>query len=339
MRHFVIVGILVILMAVLTYTGLTSVGLMPVAASAQAGSIHQAGSIDWMWNWQVVAMSFLFALIVVPMLYSLVVFRRRKGDTTDAEHIEGNTTLEITWTVIPLFLVITFAYMGAYSLGETRRADPNAMEVKVTAIQWSWKFQYPDYGITTTELYLPVGKQIVLKMESSDVIHSFWVPEFRVKQDVVPGRVTEYRVTPILEGSYKVRCAEICGTSHSYMESPVVVVSQAGFDAWVAARQAEAAAAQTPEGRGQLLVAANGCAACHTIDGSQNPNGPTWLGLFGSEVVLTDGATVTADEAYLTESIKNPTAKVVEGFNPVMPVFPFSDAEISDIVAYIKTLK
>ena len=138
MRHFVIVGILIIAMAVLTYTGLNAAGLMPVEASAQAIPI------DWLWNLQVAAMSFLFALIVVPLFYSLIVFHRRKGDTGDGEHFEGNTTLEITWTVIPLFAVLTFAYLGAYSLGETRRVDPQAMEIKVTAQQWAWSFEYPD---------------------------------------------------------------------------------------------------------------------------------------------------------------------------------------------------
>jgi cytochrome c oxidase subunit 2 len=334
MRHFVIVGILVIVASVLTYVGLDSANLLPVAASAQAVPI------DWLWNWQVIAISFLFALIVVPMVYSLIVFRRKKGDATDAEHMEGNTTLEITWTVLPLFIVVAFAYMGAYSLGETRRADPNAMVVRVTAIQWSWKFEYPDYGITTEDLYLPVDKQVVLRMEAGDVLHSFWVPEFRIKQDVVPGRVTEYRVTPTLEGSYKVRCAELCGTAHYSMESPVVVVPQADFDEWVVARQAEAAAAaQNPEGRGRLLVTANGCTACHSLDGSTLP-GPTWLGLFGSEENLADGTTVTVDEAYLTESIKDPLAKLVEGFQPIMPTtYGFTDEQIADLIAYIKTLK
>ena len=163
-------------------------------------------------------MSFFFALIVVPIAYSLIVFRRKKGETGDGEHIEGNTKLEIAWTVLPLFVVFLFAYLGSVSLGNIRRVDSNAMVVKVTGIQWTWKFEYPDYGVISKELYLPVNKQVVLKMQSTDVIHSFWVPEFRFKQDVVPGRVTEYRVTPILVGDYKVRCAELCGTSHSYME-------------------------------------------------------------------------------------------------------------------------
>ncbi len=333
MRHYVIVGILVIVMAVLAYVGLDSAGLMPVEAS------RQAESIDWLWNLQIIAMSFLFALIVVPMVYSLIVFRRKKGDTTDAEHIEGNTALEITWTVIPLFVVIAMAYVGAYSLGETRRVDPQAMVVRVRAQQFSWSFEYPDYGIVSDELHLPVNRQVVLKMESADVIHSFWVPEFRVKQDVVPGRVTEYRITPSLVGNYKVRCAELCGTSHAYMEKPVIVNEQAGFDAWIKEQQAIAAASQTPEGQGKLLTLKSGCTGCHSIDGAKL-TGPTWLGLYGSEVELADGSAVIADDTYITESILDPKAKEVAGFSPTsMPPYVFTGEEIANIIAYMKTLK
>lgn len=334
MRHFVIVGILVVIMAILTYVGMAAVGLMPVEASAQAGPI------DWLWNLELITISFLFALIVVPMTYSLVVFRRRKGDTTDAGHIEGNTNLEIVWTIIPLFIVMAFAYLGAGNLAEIRRVDPTAMVVKVTGIQWSWKFEYPAYGVVSTELHVPENKQVLLQMTSNDVIHSFWVPEFRVKQDLVPGRITELRITPTLIGDYKVRCAEICGTSHAYMESPVIVSSQADFDAWMAEQVKLAEqAAQTPEGRGQALVAANGCAACHSVTGAEGI-GPTWFGLFGHEVLLSDGSVVNADEAYIAESIKAPQAKIVAGFeNQLMPTYNFTDEQIADIVAFIKTLR
>jgi len=336
-RHFVIVGILVLLLAVLIYIGLDSAGLMPVEASAQAGDI------DWMWNLEVVAMSFLFSLIVVPLVYSLVVFRRRKGDTTDAEHMEGNTRLEIAWTIVPLFIVMAYAYLGAINLADVRRVDPDATIVKVRGIQWSWSFEYPavnGVSVISDELHLIKGKQVLLRMTSSDVIHSFWVPEFRVKQDLVPGRITELRITPVLEGNYKVRCAELCGTSHAYMEKPVVVSSQANFDAWMTEQLkiAEQAAA-TPEGHGQLLVSANGCGACHSINGAAGI-GPTWFGLFGSQVKLRDGTVVTADEAYLTESIKAPQAKIVAGFeNQLMPTYGFPDQDIADLVAYIKTLR
>lgn len=335
MRHFVIVGILVILVAILTYVGLDAVGLMPVPASAQAVPI------DWLWDLQVKIIAFLFALIVVPMVYSLVFFRKRKGDMTDAEHIEGNTKLEIVWTVIPLIVVLGLAYIGAQNLGETRRADPNAMVVNVTGFQWGWRFDYPDYGISSDELYLPVNRQVLLKMTSTDVLHSFWVPEFRVKQDLVPGRITELRITPTLIGdTYKVRCAEICGTSHAYMENPVIVVDDVNFDAWVAEQQVLAeSAGQTPEGRGQALVAANGCVACHSLDGAAGV-GPTWFQLAGSEVRLSDGSTVIADDAFLAESILQPQATIVAGFeNQQMPAYSFTDEQIADIIAYIKTLR
>jgi len=337
MRHFVIVGILVIVVTVLIYLGLDAAELMPVAASAQANPI------DWMWNLELIAMSFLFALIVVPMFYSLVVFRRKKGDTTDAEHIEGNTTLEITWTVIPLFAVMAFAYLGAVNLSDTLRVDPDAMVVKVTGRQWFWTFEYPPIdgiSVASDELHLPVGKQVLLQMTSTDVIHSFWVPEFRVKQDLVPGRITELHITPTLEGNYKVRCAELCGTAHYSMEKPVVISSQGDYETWMV-EQIEIAkiAASTPEGSGQLLVAANGCAACHSINGAAGI-GPTWLGLFGRQEILTDGSVVVADDAYIHESIKAPQAKIVAGFeNQLMPTYGFTDEQIVNIIAYLKTLK
>ena len=334
MRHFLVVGVLVIIVAVLTYVGLNSVGLMPIEASAQSVSI------DWLWNWEIVAISFLFSLIVVPMAYSLIVFRRRKGETGDGEHIEGNTPLEIAWTIVPLFIVLAFAYMGAYSLGETRRVDPNALIINVKAQQWVWTFEYPEYGIISKELHLPVNKQVVLKMQSADVIHSFWVPEFRVKQDIVPGRVAEYRITPTLIGNYKVRCSELCGTSHAYMEGPVIVNSEADYNAWISTQSAIAAeASKTPEGQGKLLTVRNGCIGCHSVDGAKM-TGPTWFGLYGSNVPLADGTTVIADDAYISESILNPKAKEVAGFSPtVMPPFALSETEISNIIAYLKTLK
>lgn len=340
MQHFVVVGILVILMSILTYFGLDAIGLAkqmhPVVGSAQAASIDQ------LWNLEMIVISFLFSLIVVPMVYSLVVFRRKKGDTSDGEHFEGNTTLEIGWTVVPLIIVVVFAYLGAYSLGEVRRVDPQAFVVNVKAQQFVWTFEYPEYGIISNELYLPANKQVVLKMESTDVIHSFWVPEWRVKQDVVPGRVTEYRITPTLQGNFKVRCAELCGMSHYAMENLIVVTSEEDYNAWIAEQRLLAAtAAQTPEGQGKLLAVQYGCSGCHSVDGSPL-TGPTWFGLFGKEEEMLDGSTVTVDEAYITESIVEPNAKIVAGFTSpsAMPAYPTLTAEeISNIIAYIQTLK
>ncbi len=339
MRHFVVVGILIIVVTVALVIGLDAAHVMPIEASAQAVPI------DWMWGIQEIAMSFLFALIVVPMFYSLVVFRRRKGDTSDGEHFEGNTSLEIAWSALPLVIVVVFAYLGAVNLSDTLRRDPSAMVVKVTGIQWSWKFEYPadpETGIVVSsdELHIPVGQQVLLRMTSTDVIHSFWVPEFRVKQDLVPGRFTELVITPTLIGEYKVRCAELCGTSHAYMEKPVIIETQEAYEAYLATLVADAIdALKTPEGRGRLLVSSNGCVACHSLDGAVGI-GPTWQNLFGSEVTLSGGAVVIADEAFITESIKNPQAQIVAGFETQqMPNYGFTDEEIAAIVAYIKTIK
>src|SRR5512135_3183204 len=240
MRHFVIAGILVVLTSFLTYFGLMAIGLMPVEASAQSLIVDQ------LWSWDLMAISFLFAVIMVPLVYSLIVFRRRKGDTSDGKYDEGKQTLEVTWTIIPLLLVTVYAYLGAYTLGETRTADPNALVINVTAHQWDWSFQYPE-GFTTNELHLPLNRQVLLKMSSLDVIHSFWVPEFRIKQDVVPGRTTELRITPTRLGDYTVRCAELCGLRHAYMERPVMVTSLQDYSAW-SQQQATAYAALLAKG-------------------------------------------------------------------------------------------
>jgi len=281
---------------------------------------------------------------MVPLVYSLVVFRRKDGDETDAEHIEGHTGLEITWTAIPLVIVIALGIIGADNLRQIRAVDPQAIEVKVIAFQWGWRFEYPQ-GFSSKDLYLPVNQQVVLKMESQDVIHSFWVPEFRVSQDIVPGSIEDYRITPNLIGNYKVRCNELCGTSHSYMESGVLVVSQADYKTWVdqqtiAAKAAALASAGKPDAtRGQQLYQDSGCKACHSLDGSKGI-GPTWKGVFGSQVKLTTGNSVLADEAYLTESIKNPSAKIVDGFSNAMPNFGYlTDGQVADLVEFIKTLK
>jgi cytochrome c oxidase subunit 2 len=334
MRHLVIAGILVILTSFLTYFGLTALGLMPVSASVQAGYVDQ------LWNWDLIPLCFLFSIIMVPMVYSLIVFRRRKGETGDGKYDEGNQTLEVTWTIIPLLLVTVYAYLGAYTLGKTRIADPNALVINVTAHQWDWSFQYPE-GFTSNELHLPVNRQVLLKMSSLDVIHSFWVPEFRIKQDVVPGRDTELRITPTVMGNYTVRCAELCGLRHAYMERPVMVTSLQDFSAW-SEQQATAYAALIAKGgpdAGKAIVAQEGCGGCHSIDGTKM-TGPTWKGLFMSQVPLSDGKTVVANQAYLTESIKDPNAKIVSGFPAnVMPHFDLTDQQIAAIVSYIETLK
>jgi cytochrome c oxidase subunit 2 len=334
MRHFIILAVLILALSVVVYFGLNSIGLLPESASLQAETI------DWLFDIEIMAISFLFSLIIVPLIYSLVVFRRKPGDMSDGEHIEGHTRLEITWTVIPLVLVLALAYLGAWSLGDTLRADPEAMEVEVTSFQWGWKFKYPEFGITTTDLYLPVDKQVLLLMESNDVIHSFWVPEFRVKQDIIPGQVTELRITPIELGDYKVRCAELCGTEHAYMLAPVVVVPEENFLSWIEEQKALIPDTVGPDpDRGEIIIEQNGCFACHSIDGSAII-GPTWLGLYGAEVDLADGTMLIADDAFIEESILDPNATIVAGFPAnAMPQYRLTPEEIADILAFIQTLQ
>jgi cytochrome c oxidase subunit II len=335
MKHLALAALLVVIVTALLIVGLNYVQLLPIEASLQAQPIDRLFHLEF----QVIA--FLFSLIVVFMIYSVVVFRRKKGDMTDAAHIEGNSRLEVIWTVIPLATVLVFGYLGGQSLAETMRADPQALEINVIGSQWSWRFEYPDTGIVSTDLMMPVNKQALLHISSTDVIHSFWVPEFRLKQDALPGGqkfVRDLRVTPDMIGNYKLRCAELCGLQHAYMEAPVKVISQSDFDAWVAAQTAQS---NDPVARGQKYAKQYGCTACHSIDGSK-VIGPTWKSLYGSTVTLENGSTVTAGDTYLTESIKNPAAQIVQGFQNVMPATiaqQMTDAQISDIIAYIKSLK
>lgn len=337
LKHFIIVSVLILITTVIVAILLETLPLLPIKASAQAVSIDNLFSMHFR------VISFLFALIVVFMLYSLVVFRRKRGETSEGDHFEGHTGLEIFWTIVPLVIVLYFAYIGTQSLSEIRRVDPEALVVDVESFQWSWSFSYPDYGVTSTTLNLPKDRQVLLRLTSRDVIHSFWVPEFRVKQDAIPGEnfVRELRLTPTLLGEYTVMCAELCGGAHAYMNSRVVVMEQAEFDGWIAERQ-QAGLGADPVARGQKLATDMGCISCHTLDGSVVV-GPSWQGLAGHEVTLASGETVTADEEYLRNAIVNPNDQIVEGFQPnVMPSIygeQFTEEQINDLIAYIQSIE
>ena len=334
MKHFIINALLVIASTFAIHAGIISIGLLPAQASVQAISIDQLFQV-YFWG-----IAFLFSLIVVPLVYSLVVFRRRKGETGDGVYIEGNNKLEITWTAIPLMAVLILAYFGAQSLSDVRRIDPSAMVVKVIAGQWYWQFQYPDFGVGSSDLYLPVGKQVDLQMTSNDVTHSFFVPEFRLKQDILPGRTVDLRITPSAIGNYKVSCAQLCGSNHAYMVANVVVVSQDDFQAWITKQLATAS--QNPVLHGQQLVQQYGCQVCHSVDGTKK-TGPTWQHLYMSTVSLADGTKVVADEKYLSDSITNPNNQIVNGFEAnVMPgTFgqTLDATQLQAILAYIESLK
>lgn len=334
MKHFLIVGVLTVLLTLLVGFGLMFADLTPAPSSAQAGPI------DSMIHLQTWLIAFFFSLIVSFIGYSIYASRRRSAMEYGSP-FKSSTGLEVTWTVIPIIIVIALSFVGAQDLAAIRQVDPQALEVKVIAFQWGWLFEYPDTGIQSNTLMLPVNKQVRLSMTSRDVIHSFWVPEFRVKQDVLPGEnlVKELRINPTELGDYKVRCAEMCGGAHALMESPVKVVSQADFDAWV--DEQTNASAQPPEARGKRLAETQGCITCHSLDGSRIV-GPTWKGLYGAQITLADGSTVTADDTYLRTAIVDPNVQVHQGYPPnVMQSYQntLSDEQINNIIAFIKTLK
>lgn len=232
-RHFTIVGILVLIGTFVVHALLDVSLPLPTQASRESILIDRLiGQHVWL-------IAFLFSLVMGFMLYAMVVFRRKEGDEGDGEYMHGNTALEIGWTVLPLILVVVFGWLGVTVLQQVVYADAeNEIEIKVTGRQWNWVFEYPDQGgFQSVEMVLPVDKRVRLVMRSEDVNHSFWVPEFRVKQDLIADRETVLRFTPIELGEYKVRCAELCGTLHYNMRSPVRVVEPAEFDAWVQKNQ------------------------------------------------------------------------------------------------------
>ena len=333
MKHFLIVAVLVAIVTVLVIFGLGRIGLLPTLAS------EEGVPIDDLFQLQIMIIAFLFALIVVFMLYSVVVFRRKPGEEGDGAHIHGNTALEVVWTIGPLATVLFLAVFSARILGVVTAAEPDELVVDVTGSQFAWRFDYPEYGITSGELNLPVGRQAAFNLTSVDVIHDFWVVEFRVKQDAVPGQVHTLRVTPTHVGKYVVRCAELCGTSHAYMLADVNVMEPADFEAWVAQQTAPASELSGAE-LGAQIAQVQGCIGCHSIDGSQVV-GPTWLGLFGTEEALDNGTNVLVDEDYVRDSILEPAAKITKGFQNVMPATyadALSEEEIDALVEYIKSL-
>jgi cytochrome c oxidase subunit 2 len=335
MKHFIVAGLLVIVLMAGSYFLLTNIELLPEQASAQAIPIDELFRLDF------IAIVVLFSLIIGLMVYSIIAFRRRKDDDTDGPHIEGNSKLEVVWTLVPLIFVLFLAYYGSAILGETMAADPKPLRVDVIGSQWSWRFEYPDYGIISTDLMLPVNKQALLNLSSTDVIHSFWVPEFRVKQDALPGEgfERELRVTPNETGEFKVRCAELCGKNHYDMLAPVRVLSQSEFDGWVQSQTGPIS--DDPVLRGGLFAQQFGCIACHSSDGSELV-GPTWLGVFGSTEMLEDGSSIIVDRDYLLESIRTPGIQIVAGYQNIMPeniAADMTDEQIEDVIAFIESLK
>ncbi|MBX3012853.1 MAG: cytochrome c oxidase subunit II [Caldilineaceae bacterium] len=238
-RHFIIAGVLVVIATVLMDILLKSALPLPLQASIEALTIDQ------LIGWHLTVIAFLFSLVLVFMLYAIVIFRRREGDDSEGEHFEGNTPLEIAWTVLPLILVLIFGYIGVVDLNKISEKNEQ-LTIKATGVQWAWTFEY-EGGVLSQELMLPVDKRVRVQLRSTDVIHSFWIPEFRVKQDLLPAPTepeseaqaypSSVYFTPTTVGEYTLECAELCGLSHYRMLATVKVVAQEEFTAWLQTEQ------------------------------------------------------------------------------------------------------
>ncbi|MGO9127349.1 MAG: cytochrome c oxidase subunit II [Terriglobales bacterium] len=300
--------------------------LWPARASTSAGNV------DALYIFLVVLSGLMCALIFTLILVFAAKYRKRPG--VAAEQIEGSTPLEIVWSVIPMGVFIVIFLWGAVIYFRERTPPRGAAEVYVVAKQWMWKLQHQEGQREINELHVPVGRDVKLIMTSQDVIHSFYVPAFRIKQDVLPGRYTTAWFRATKPGVYHLFCAEYCGTQHSGMNGWVVVMEPAQYEAWLGGAGATGSMAST----GQTIFEQLGCSTCHRSD--VQGRGPNLVGMFGKKVELEDGRTVMADENYVRESILVPGAKVVRGFKPIMPVFQglVSEEQLTALVEYIKSL-
>jgi len=290
-----------------------------------------SGQVDALYIYLLLVAGVMTTLIFLAVFVFAVKYRRRPG--VDAHQIEGSTPLEIAWSVIPFGIMLTFFIWGAVIYFQERTPPADATEVYVVAKQWMWKVEHMEGQREINELHVPVGQNVKLIMTSQDVIHSFFIPAFRLKQDVLPGRYTTLWFKATKPGHYHLFCAEYCGTMHSGMGGDIVVMEPQEYAQWLAS----GTAAPLQE-TGKELFSSLGCSTCHRSD--VQGRGPRLAGIYNKPVLLEDGRTVTADDDYLRESILNPTAKIVSGFRPVMPTFQgiVSEEQLNALVAYVKSL-
>ena len=298
--------------------------ILPEQASSYA---HQ---VDWLYYYLWSITGFFTLLIFVLVVYFGLRYRRRSEAMPGK--VNSDMRLELTWTFIPLVIAMSIFVWGAGLYVKMSRVPANAMDIYIVGKQWMWKIQHPSGLREINELHVPVGRPIKLTMTSQDVIHSFYIPAFRVKQDVIPGRYSYEWFTPTKVGEYHLFCAEYCGKQHSGMIGKIVVMDEAKYQAWLAG---SAAKNRRLAKAGEKLFAQYGCATCH---GQQ---GPTMAGLYGQAQTLADGSKVIADEAYMRESILNAPAKIVAGYPPIMPSYrgQLSEEQMSQLIDYIKSLK
>ncbi|HTV64733.1 MAG TPA: cytochrome c oxidase subunit II [Bryocella sp.] len=290
-----------------------------------------AGNVDALFIFLVIISGLMTLLIFTAVIYFAARYRHQRG--VPAEQIEGSTPLEITWSIIPLAVFMVIFAWGAVVYFKSRTPPRDATEVYVVAKQWMWKMEHAEGQREINELHVPVGRDVKLIMTSQDVIHSFFVPAFRMKQDVLPGRYTVAWFRATQPGTYHLFCSQYCGTQHSGMIGSIVVMEPAQYEAWMSGGSTGPLSAT-----GEKLFAELGCSTCHRTD--TQGRGPNLQGVFGKPVLLQDGRTVTADENYIRESILDPGAKIVNGFKPVMPTFQglVSEEQLNALVAYVKSL-
>jgi cytochrome c oxidase subunit 2 len=293
-----------------------------------------AAEVDALYCFLLGVSGFFALLIAVLVTYFAVRYRRRPDDPLPRP-IHGSMALELTWTLIPFGLAMIMFFWGASVYLKIARPPDNALQVFVVGKQWMWKLQHLEGRREINELHVPLGRPIRLTMTSEDVIHSFYVPAFRVKQDVLPGRYSSVWFEATKAGTYHLFCAEYCGTEHSRMIGRVVVLDPAEYQAWLSGGPPAPSLASA----GAELFQQLGCESCHA--GVSGARGPALTGLFGKPVQLKSGATVVADEAYLRESVLLPQAKIVAGYDPIMPTFKglVSEEGVLQLIAYIKTLE
>jgi len=297
----------------------------------QASTI--ARSVDHL-HWFLTAVTlFLTILIFSLIFYFMIRYRRRSPDERPAE-IAGSIPLEILWTVVPLVIVAVTFVWGARLYFRYEEPPAGAMEIFITGKQWMWRAQHPEGQREINELHVPVGRPVKLTMTSEDVIHGFSIPAFRVKKDVVPGRYTSLWFEPTMTGEFHLFCTQYCGSFHAGMLGKVIVMEPRAYVDWLMG----GAPGETMEAVGRRLFQENGCAGCHAPAG--DGLGPALADRYGEPVRLTSGETVTADDAYMRESILNPAAKIVAGYPPVMPSFQgqLTEEQVLSIVAYIRSL-
>jgi len=297
-----------------------------------------ASETDALFHFINVTSIILLVGITFAILYFAWKYRRRSEDDVTPV-ITHNNKLEITWSVIPLIMVMIVFGWGFSGYMNLVTPPDDAYEIRVEGASWNWRFFYDNGAVSVNELNVPVDRPIKLIMSSTDVIHSFYVPDFRVKRDVLPNRYSSIWFEATETGQSVIFCTEYCGEQHSNMDGMVNVMSQDEFDTWLESGNAVDESVPPAE-RGEALVSQNGCNACHSVDGSSGV-GPSFAGLWGSERTFQNAEPVSADENYIRESILESNAKILEGYDPVMPSYQgvINDQQIGDIIEYIKTLE